>query len=178
LIFKELYYIFLIMEKRLSIKANAYVDDFKEAILKKLENITTDTEKLELCEYIKTYKDISFDKDDFTKRKRNKNSTPLFLRCCARRANGDQCTRKRKEGITFCGTHDKNRPHGIISETSTNNLDYEKREIWLQEINGVIYYIDNFNNVYDTYEIINNKTNPNVIFKYKLENNDYKLVDK
>ena len=44
------------MEKRLSIKANAYVDDFKESILKKLENIITDTEKLELCEYIKTYK--------------------------------------------------------------------------------------------------------------------------
>lgn len=165
------------MEKRVSVKAIKYIDEFKLSLLNKLHEMEINDNTESLCEYIKNYETINFDKEDFSKRKRNKNTTPLYLRCCAKRANGDQCTRKRKEGITFCGTHDKNRPHGIISDNNTNVCEYEKREVWLQEINGVIYYIDNYNNVYNTHEIINNNTNPNIIYKYKLEDNNYKLVN-
>ena len=48
------------------------------------------------------------------KRKRVKNVVHLSDRCCAKRANGEQCTRRRKDTTTeYCGTHLKGTPHGI-----------------------------------------------------------------
>ena len=33
------------------------------------------------------------------------------------------------------------------------------------------YYIDDFNNIYKTEDILENKPNPNIIAKYKIEDN-------
>ena len=38
---------------------------------------------------------------------------PPGERCCGLRANGQQCTRRKKEGQDkYCGTHIKGTPHG------------------------------------------------------------------
>lgn len=105
---------------------------------------------------------------DLHKRKRVKNSIPKFDRCSACRANGEQCTRRRKDTFDFCGTHTKGTPHGIVEINgllpSTTNT--QKIEVWTADIKGILYYIDNFNNVYQTEDIVENKVNPSIIAKY------------
>jgi hypothetical protein len=49
-------------------------------------------------------------------------------------------------------------------------------EIWLQEINGIIYFIDKNNNIYKTEDIKENSKNPQIIAKYEKENDVYKFV--
>ena len=40
---------------------------------------------------------------------------PPNERCCGIRANGQQCTRRKKEGQDkYCGTHIKGTPHGTL----------------------------------------------------------------
>jgi len=168
------------MEKRISIKINDYLDDFKNHIklwIEKNDNIEFST-KSDLLKYIYDFNNISLEKEDFSKRKRIKSNVPQYLRCTAKRANGEQCSRKKKEDGCFCGTHDKNRPHGIIEIDENNTIEkFKKVEVWLQEINGILYYIDNFNNVYNTQDIITNKINPDVIYKYILENDKYTIIN-
>jgi hypothetical protein len=116
-------------------------------------------------QYIYDYERLSLNKDDFLKRKRVKNVVPYFDRCCAKRASSEQCTRRKKEGCEYCGTHMKGTPHGLV-ENEENKQTTQKIEVWAQEILGIIYYIDKFGNVYQAEEIVSNKTNPKVIAKY------------
>ena len=43
----------------------------------------------------------------------------------------------------------------------------KKVTVWAQDINGIIYYIDNNRNVYDPQDILDNKVNPTVIAKWE-----------
>ena len=83
------------------------------------------------------------------------------------RANGQQCTRRKKNSEKFCGTHIKGIPHGEITNNDKSTKIVKKREIWAQDIGGIIYYIDGENNVYDHNDIINNTMNPKIIAKYE-----------
>ena len=56
------------------------------------------------------------------------------------------------------------------SDLSNKETDVKKVEIWTQDIRGIIYYIDDNNNVYNTKDIFENKINPQIIAKY--EKND------
>ena len=167
------------MEKRIEQKISMYINDFKNSIKLKLENDDNIdfNIKSDLLKYIFDYDNLNLEKEDFAKRKRVKSIVPQYMRCMAKRASGEQCTRKKKEGYNYCGTHDKNRPHGIVTDIIDNSTKKEKREIWIQEINGIIYYIDDINNIYKTTDILSNKESPNIIGKYNVdENNKYYLV--
>ena len=39
---------------------------------------------------------------------------PSSEKCNAKRANGTQCTRRKKQDSCYCGTHIKGTPHGTI----------------------------------------------------------------
>ena len=39
---------------------------------------------------------------------------PSSERCMAKRANGEQCTRRKKQDSCYCGTHTKGTPHGTV----------------------------------------------------------------
>jgi hypothetical protein len=119
---------------------------------------------MEQMQYIFDYPEFTFEKEDLMKRKRTKNSVPYFTRCCAKRANGEQCSRKKKEGQEYCGTHMKGIPHGIVKVGTEQSVS--KVEVWAEDIKGIIYYIDKSGNVYKAEEIISNKSNPKVIAKY------------
>ena len=170
------------MEKRLTLKCNTFLKQFKINIKNFIdENMQIDnTQYNELMQYIFDYDTISITKDDFTKRKRVKNVVPFHDRCCALRANGEQCTRRKKASEKFCGTHIKGIPHGELSNNNNNDSvpSNIKREVWAQDIAGIIYYIDAENNVYNHHDIINNIVNPKVIAKYEkitktsVKNND------
>lgn len=166
------------MEKRIETKISTFINSFKNDIKTKLENYDIDYNvKSELLKYVFDYNNLLLEKEDFAKRKRVKSTVPQYNRCLAKRASGEQCTRKKKEGFDFCGTHDKNRPHGIISDNNEDYIKKTKREVWIQDINGIMYYIDDNNNIYKTDDILSNIENPKIIGTYKLEDNKYTFIN-
>jgi hypothetical protein len=122
------------------------------------------------------YKRLVIIKEDLQKKKRIKNIVPVFERCRGKRANGEQCTRRRKNDAQLCGTHIKGTPHGIIELTEQISKT-QKVEIWTQDIRGIIYYIDDNNNVYNSKDIFENKINPEIMAKWdKNDNEDYIIL--
>ena len=162
------------MEARLNKKLETYITTFKDSIREKATqmSLNNDVKSRQLLRYIYDYDRLSFSKEDFQKRKRVKNFVPIHDRCCAKRASNEQCTRRRKHGSEFCGTHMKGKPHGIIDKNPTDTkINTQKVEVWAQDIQGIVYYIDKSNNVYDTTDIIKNQLNPKIIAKY-IKNGD------
>jgi hypothetical protein len=157
------------MERRLNKKVELYISTFKDNIREKASQLglNNDETYTQLLQFIYDYDRLAFNKEDFQKRKRVKNFVPIYDRCCAKRANDEQCTRRRKEGSEYCGTHMKGTPHGILDvQNETSKVSTKKVEVWAQDIQGIVYYIDKFNNVYDTTDIIKNQINPKIIAKY------------
>ena len=190
------------MEKRINKKIETYITSFKDGIRDKSQQMGIQDEKINnILQYIYDYDRLILTKEDLSKRKRVKNVVPFFERCCAKRANNEQCTRRKKKDDEYCGTHLKNKPHGIIdnnghnngngngssgssgSGSSNNNMSNnnaettQKIEVWAQDIQGICYYIDKLMNVYPTEDIISNKMNPKIIAKYIFKDNIYSIPD-
>jgi hypothetical protein len=167
------------MEKRLTKKAETYITNFKDNIREKATQIGISQipEIYQLLQYIYDYERLSFSKEDFQKRKRVKNFVPIFDRCCAKKSSDEQCTRRKKDGNEYCGTHIKGTPHGIIDSQSDAKITTQKIEVWVQDIQGIIYYIDNNNNVYQPEDIISNKINPKIIAKYIKNGEQYSIPE-
>lgn len=157
------------MEKRLNNKIDNYMTKFKSDICSQITTLSfEDKNKIgELIQYVYDYDRISLLKDDFVKRKRIKNAIPNANRCNAKRANGEQCTRRRKCDEEFCGTHSKGIPHGLITTDDNDSLSNTSMEVSAVEVMGIVYYIDNCNNVYNTEDVMNGAQNPRIIAKYK-----------
>jgi hypothetical protein len=168
------------MEKRLNKKIDLYITQFKDNIKDKVSQLglSKDEDMNKLLQYIYDYDRLSLTKDDFMKRKRVKNFVPIFDRCCAKRATSEQCTRRKKEGFEYCGTHMKGTPHGIINTQENEvKINTQKIEVWAQDIQGIIYYIDKFNNVYQAEDIVVNKVNPKIIAKYVKNGEQYLIPE-
>jgi hypothetical protein len=142
-----------------------------------------------LLQYVCDYEKCELTSTDFEKRKRSKNNVPIHEQCIAKKADGSRCTRRKRDGSHFCGTHIKGTPHGFIEENATsvseingssikiNNMvaptnfanvnKTKKVEIWLEDINGIMHYIDNNFNVYDNEDIKKGINDPKVIYKYE-----------
>jgi len=169
------------MEKRLNKKIENYISTFKDSIREKATHLGLtkfdNTQVLQLLQHIYDYDRLILQKEDFSKRKRVKNVVPFFDRCCAKRATGEQCTRKKKDESEYCGTHMKGTPHGVIDLQEENKTTVQKIEVWVQEIKGIIYHIDKFGNVYSSEDIVLNKNNPTIIGKYKKNGENYILQD-
>jgi hypothetical protein len=168
------------MDRRVNARIDAHTLAFKQQIASQFENVrqkyaSAIAENPQLQDMYRDYTQImsfiyeadklKLTKEDFVKRKRVKNAVPVFDRCHAKRANGEQCTRRKKEGHMCCGTHTKGTPHGMFDglEPPMANI---KVETWVQDIKGIMYHIDNHGNVYDPEDIVANKMNPKVIAKY------------
>lgn len=176
------------MESRLIKKIDQYVFDFKNNLRDKIIELGMDLNSEStgcnaFMDYMYNYDKLSLDADDFQKRKRVKNFVPLAERCCAKRSNDQQCTRRKKVDCEFCGTHQKGTPHGIMdasslqssSSTAANNV--RKVTVFTQDIQGIIYYLDNDGNIYQTEDIISNKHNPAIIAKYVKRNDVYTITE-
>jgi hypothetical protein len=175
------------MERRLNGKLDAYMINFKTEIAKRLQAIVDSIDNVEggssniviedtrakcneLAGFVYNYEKMRLNKEDFMKRKRVKSIVPIYDRCCAKRASGEQCTRRKKEGEVYCGTHIKGTPHSVMEEEPANETPTTKNvkvDIWAQDIKGIIYYIDKNGNVYDTEDIMKIDKHPKrVIAKY------------
>ena len=105
------------MERRLNRKIEDYIAGFKDDIREKISSLQLDdSTKSQFLLYLYEYPRLTLDQTDITKRKRVKNVLPTNNRCNAKRANGEQCTRRRKADCEYCGTHSKGTPHGVIQE--------------------------------------------------------------
>jgi len=155
------------MEKRLNKKIETYITTFKDSIRNKINELSFQEKPLinELLEYVYDYERLAIIKDDLIKRKRIKNAIPVNNRCNAKRANGEQCTRRRKNKCEYCGTHMKGTPHGFFQVDDANDNSIQKVEVVAEDVCGIVYYIDKYNNVYKTEDILEGKQNPTIIAK-------------
>jgi hypothetical protein len=168
------------MEKNINKRIENYVTGFKDSIRSKITELEfQEKPKInELLEYVYDYNRLVLTKEDFVKRKRVKNAIPTLNRCNARRANGEQCTRRKKDDYEYCGTHLKGTPHGICDKDAVNDKQQgHKVEVWVQDIQGIVYYIDKTNNVYQAEDILSNKVNPKIIAKYVKNGEQYSIPE-
>ena len=160
------------MERRINKKIEDYISEFKDNVKQKASELglTTDNSLSQLVQYIYDYDRLVLTKDDFIKRKRVKNVVHLSDRCCAKRANGEQCTRKKKVGCDYCGTHTKGVPSSIMDDSENGSssaikVSQQNVNVWVQNIKGIEYFIDAKNNVYKHEDVIENSANPQIIAK-------------
>jgi hypothetical protein len=168
------------MEKRLAKKFDTHIVSFKDEIKEWfVENncqVEGEANTSDFLKFIYDFDGIALNKEDFLKRKRVKSIVPQYERCGAKRANGDQCTRRKKEGECFCGTHSKGTPHGEVDIASNSIVSKtEQLEVWVQEIKGIHYYIDKSGNVYKVEDVISNKKDPLIIAQYECLNGEYTI---
>jgi hypothetical protein len=166
------------MERRLNKKINDYVHDFKKNVVEKIQSSNKNNQigMIEVINYIYQYDNFELNKDDFMKRKRIKSMVPVYERCCAKRANGEQCTRRKRDDNQYCGTHSKGTPHGMINDQEPL-LTTKKIEVNAIDIKGIVYYLDNIGNVYDTEDVISNVKNPRIIAKYEKNGDNYSIPE-
>ena len=164
------------MEKRIEKKIDDYMQKFKDDIKDKIVELgmTENSNVVKLLQFIYDREKLNLDKEDFMKRKRVNNVVQNFERCIAKRANDEKCTRRKKEGEQFCGTHLKGTPYG--TETCVEIQNFKKIEIFIQDIQGIINYIDINGNIYQVEDILENKQYPKCIGKYTIDNGVYKIV--
>ena len=160
------------MEKRITGKIDAYIATFKADIRQKIISLDLDKSKMkDLAEFITEYERLVMDKDDFIRRKRVKNAIPQNNRCNAKRANGEQCTRRRRDDCEFCGTHYKGTPHGMVngSEGLAQECAKQQVELVVEDIGGIVYYLDKSQNVYNTEDVLRGVENPAIVGMYDVE---------
>jgi hypothetical protein len=163
---------------------------------------------MSLLQFVLDSEPLTVTPADYVKRKRTKNTIPLYDMCSALKADGTRCSRRKREGEHYCGTHTKGTPYGSISgeaiggegvESETAEAvvvhgqepleksaadaaghgksspelthegqsgRYQAETVWLEDIKGILHYIDKHGNVYKNEDIIENKKNPKIIAKY------------
>ena len=174
---KTLPYYYSKMEQKIKQKLADYTLEFKKNVQAWLtehnaEIVSNKTIKTNsFLEHIYDFPTLELSKIDFQKRTRTKNNIPNYERCCALRLNGERCTRKKRDGIEYCGTHLKGVPYGVIEEKPSQ--ESKRLDIWLEEINGIHQYIDEDGNVYATEDITHSVKSPRIISKWTKTNGEY-----
>jgi len=160
------------MQAKVSKKVADYLKQFKEDIrgeALKSNDINA------LLQYIFDYEPLTFTKEDFLKRIRVKAKLSPEIRCIAKKSSNEQCTRRRKASCEFCGTHVEKRPFGIVEDVEKPTT--QKINVWVQEIKGILYHLDNNGNVYKQEDVVSNKMNPKIIAKYVKEGDTYSIPE-
>jgi FKBP-type peptidyl-prolyl cis-trans isomerase len=178
------------MERRIGARIDSYIIAFKDDISLKIRELNSalsaesksqeqqPSQQTQIADQL--CKQLKLGKEDFMKRKRVKNIVPSQHRCHAKRANGEQCTRKKKVGCDYCGTHTKGAPNSIMddgaNEISAVKTSQQSVNVWVQNIKGIEYFIDANNNVYKHEDVIENTANPQIIAKCaKNESGQYSI---
>ena len=73
---------------------------------------------------------------------------------------------ERKDNENYCGTHIKGVPHGVVNLNESNVVSH--KEVWCEDIGGILQYIDTDGNIYKHEEVMNNVVNPSIIGKYEI----------
>lgn len=163
------------MERQINKRIECYLATLKSDVKTKAEDleIVNEPHFYELLQYIYDYKPLVLNPQELMKRKRVKNAVYYADRCCAKRANGEQCTRRKRTDDEYCGTHIKGTPHGVCVSLDGSVNTEQKVEVWAQDIQGIIYWIDKHFNVYQAEDIEKSSSNPKIIAKWSKEEDNY-----
>lgn len=87
-----------------------------------------------------------------SKKKKIKKTNTIDL-CVARKADGRQCSRKKKNTNEYCGKHSSNLKYGRMDDTEdSNGVKYAENDkyimTWHENIDGVDYLVDSNHIVY------------------------------
>jgi hypothetical protein len=168
------------MDKVINKGISEYLTKYKADIQNKIEELkfNKDDEKInKLSEFVLGYTNLILTKEDLKKTTRLKTIIPSCIRCSAKRVNGEQCTRRKNKSGEYCGTHAKVLPYGIF-ETSCENDDSKKSlNVVTENIRGIMYYIDEYLNVYNTEDIVNGKEDPRIVAKAVKINNEFTIPE-
>lgn len=137
---------------------DTFVDNFKKDVKKNF----MDSSENEFNSFVDNYD--SFKNHSILKVKSK--SSPIIppnQRCIARKSTTDQCTRRKNKISCFCGIHSKVQPFGFCKDSLDNDCIMRIIVLYTQDINGIIYHLDEFLNIYNTEDVINNKQNPRII---------------
>ena len=78
----------------------------------------------------------------------------------------------------FCGTHIKGTPHGVFNQEKDNEPEKKTVEVWVEDIKGIVYYIDVSGNVYNTEDIVANRENARIIARWeKTDCGEYRIPE-
>jgi len=188
-------------------KINSLISDYMKLMKEAIGRKISDTGSIsEVQNFIQEYPILVLKEGDYSKRKRVKTNVPLYEKCLAKCANGDQCSRRKNKDVDYCGTHIKGCPHGVVSNSDTttkhsasvttesglggssmlngsgpgSGMVKKQIHVWLEDINGIMYWINDAGSVYDTGDIMNSVENPRIIANYekKIEgdNEVYKII--
>ena len=141
------------------------IDDYKYKIITLInQHDISDSTKKSL---ISNIEELNINITTYKKKPRAKHVICSQDRCLGKRADGKQCSRKRRSGENFCGTHIKGCPHGVYSKQ--NDHSSRKVNVVAVELNGIFYFKDDQGNIYNTDEIMANKPNPTILDPSELE---------
>lgn len=160
------------MERKMNMLVQNYVSKFKSDTVKYAQslNIAGDEKVGAVLQFVCDYDRLILTAEDFAKRQRIKHVVPPELRCNGKRGAGNQCTRRKQEGKEYCGTHAKVNyalaSASLDSTLCTETSPTETLEVWCEEINGIMYYVDKKSNIYDASDVVCNKLSPKVLGKY------------
>lgn len=162
-----------VINKKIEDYLKSFKNDFKNKVVS-MEFSSSEKENLSsLLEFVFEYPRLTIETDELIKKKREKVEVPLEMRCTAKRSTGEQCTRRKKRDCDFCGTHDRSQPHGALNSSSATKVS--KVDVFVEDIEGIIHYIDNQDNVYKTEDILSNKINPTIVGKVIRQTNYVKV---
>lgn len=162
------------MERIINKNIEEYVTNFKSQIKDRvLELNFNDKDNVsKLLEFVFDYDRFVLKKEDLVKPKRVKTDIPCAQRCVSKLVNGEQCTRRKNKNCEYCGTHMKVvRPNDYVS-----NLRIETKQtikVFTENIHGIIYYIDEYLNVYNTEDILDEKEDPRIVAKAEKKGDRY-----
>ena len=159
------------MERRINILIQNYVVEFKAKTMKRAQElgVVNDDNVASLLQFVCDYDRLVLTADDFAKRQRIKHVVSPEERCNGKRGAGNQCTRRKQIGKEYCGTHAKVSYCENTSADDTSNTKNKTLEVWSEEINGIMYYVDAKGTIYDAEDVVCNKSNPKVLGKYQKE---------
>ena len=103
--------------------------------------------------------------EDFEKKRRVRTAIPYYERCSGKKADSEQCTRRRQSGSLFCGTHVKGTPYGQVSDCEAVS---DKIVVHAQEVAGIVHWVDDGGNVYSQEDVYQRLKDPRVIAKFAL----------
>jgi hypothetical protein len=165
------------MEKIINKRVEEYSNSFIQKMKEKINSLNIyETDKInKFIDFIDNYNSLVFEKGDLIKPKRVKVEIDTTIRCTAKRINGEQCTRRKKQDCDYCGTHHKALPFGIFDgDTKSGDITLNVN-IFTKEIQGIVYHIDKKLNIYNTEDILGERFNPQIIGKAFESNNVYTI---
>ena len=157
-----------LVNKRLEEYLLTFKQDIKDMVITLDFDSKGKTKISTLLEYVYEYPRLSFTSEELQKPKRTKLEmvgTDMEHRCMAKLSSGERCTRKKKLVSSYCGTHKKTHTEENIEKICPNERppDTCTLEVFTEDFQGIVYYIDLAGNVYNTEDVLMKIKNPRII---------------